>query len=55
MRSDLLRYGLAVVLYAVVGLFTKRFLTWTMGPLFFIAVLEVLPRLARRLRGGSPA
>jgi hypothetical protein len=42
----------AVALYVVIGVFTKRFLTWTWGPVYFMFVLEVVPRTFGRLRGG---
>jgi hypothetical protein len=48
--KDPLRYGLAVAGYIVLAMFTKQFLTWTYGPLYFMATLEVLPRTWRRLR-----
>ena len=41
--------------YIVLSLFTKRFLTWTWGPFYFIVVLEVLPRVIGRLRGKAAA
>ena len=52
--SDPVRYGLAVVGYIVLAMFTQQFLTWTYGPLYFMLTLEVLPRTWRRLRG-APA
>ena len=56
--KDPVRYGLAVAGYIVLAMFTKQFLTWTYGPLYFMLTLEVLPRSWRRLRGavtGPPA
>ena len=44
------RYALAVLAFIGVSFLTKDFLTWTSGPLFFIVLLEVLPRTIRRLR-----
>jgi hypothetical protein len=44
------RYTLAVVGYIVLAMFTKHYLTWTYGPIYFIVVLEVLPRLIYRIR-----
>jgi hypothetical protein len=41
--------------YIGLSFLTKVLLTWTTGPLYFIAVLEVLPRCWRRLRGAPPA
>ncbi len=54
---ELVRYGVAVVGYIVLAMFTKQFLTWTYGPLYFMLTLEVVPRTWRRLRGaaGQPA
>jgi hypothetical protein len=49
--KDWVRYALAVLAYIGVSFFTKNFLTWTSGPIFFILVLEVVPRGVRRLRG----
>ena len=48
--KDWLRYALAVLGFVGLSFFTKNFLTWTSGPLYFILVLEVLPRGYRRLR-----
>ena len=53
--KDVVKYGLAVGLYIALGLVTKRFLTWTWGPFYFIVVLEVLPRTFNRLRHGPGA
>ena len=52
--KDVVKYGVAVGLYIALGLVTKRFLTWTWGPFYFIVVLEVLPRSFTRLRHGAP-
>ena len=43
------RYALAVAGYIALSFLTKRFLTWTYGPSYFILTLEVLPRLWRRV------
>jgi hypothetical protein len=48
--NDWVRYSLAVVGYVVISFFTKTLLTWTTGPMYFIAVLEVLPRTVRWIR-----
>lgn len=48
--SDRYRYALAVLGYIGLAMFTKQFLTWTYGPLYFVLTLEVLPRTWRRLR-----
>jgi hypothetical protein len=48
--KEVVRYGLAVLVFIGVSFLTKNFLTWTSGPLFFIIVLEVIPRTFRRLR-----
>jgi hypothetical protein len=45
-----LRYAAAVLGYIVIGYFDKRWVAFTWGPLYFIAVLEVLPRTYRRIR-----
>ena len=47
--DEWVRYVLAVVGFVVLGFFTKKFLTWTMGPIYFVTVLEVLPRTLRLL------
>jgi len=44
------KYTFAVLAFIGVSFLTKNFLTWTSGPLFFILVLEVIPRTFRRLR-----
>lgn len=44
------RYALAVAGYIALSLATKKYLTWTYGPTYFIVTLEVLPRTWRRLR-----
>jgi len=53
--KEFVRYGIAVCLYIALSLVTKRFLTWTWGPIYFIVVLEVVPRLFNRLRHGPAA
>lgn len=45
------KYALAMLAFIGVSFLTKNFLTWTSGPLFFIILLEVMPRTFRRLRG----
>jgi hypothetical protein len=47
-------YALAVLGYIGLSFLTKNFLTWTSGPVYFVVVLEVLPRSFRRLRAGRP-
>jgi hypothetical protein len=47
---EFLRYAAAVIGYIVIGYLTKQFVAFTWGPLYFVAVLEVLPRTYRRLR-----
>jgi hypothetical protein len=47
---EFLRYAAAVLGYIVIGYFDKRWVAFTWGPLYFIAVLEVLPRTYRRIR-----
>ena len=49
--TEFWKYTLAVLAFIGVSFLTKNFLTWTTGPLFFIIVLEVIPRTFRRLRG----
>lgn len=48
------RYAFAVAAFIGVSFLTKNFLTWTSGPIFFILVLEVIPRTVRRLRSQRP-
>jgi hypothetical protein len=45
------RYALALLGYIGLGILTKHYLTFTWGLMYFILVLEVLPRTYRRLRG----
>ena len=49
-----LRYAVAVLGYIGLAMLTKRFLTWTYGPIYFVTVLEVLPRVYRRVRSWLP-
>lgn len=44
------RYALAVLAYVAVSFYTQKYLTWLWGPLFFLALLEALPRGWRWLR-----
>jgi 4-amino-4-deoxy-L-arabinose transferase-like glycosyltransferase len=44
------RYLLALLGYIGLGVLTKGFLSFTYGLLYFVLVLDVLPRTARRLR-----
>jgi hypothetical protein len=48
--KEFVRYALAVLAFIGVSFLTKNFLTWTTGPLFFVIVLEVIPRTVRRYR-----
>lgn len=50
-RKDLLIYGAAIALYIVIGLFTKRLLSWNLAFLYFVIVIEVIPRTVRRVFG----
>ncbi len=52
-RRDFWTSAAAVVGYIVLSLFTKRFLTWTWGPFYFILTLEIIPRVVHRLRVGT--
>lgn len=47
---EFVRYAIAAVGYIVLAMFTKHYLTWTYGPIYYIVVLEVVPRLFRRVR-----
>jgi len=53
--KEWVRYALAVAGYVALSLVTKKYLTWTWGPTYFILTLEVLPRLWRRVRRRRPA
>ncbi len=48
-RRDLVTYGAAIVLYVVIAFFTKRLLTWNLAFAYFLVVLEVVPRVVRRI------
>ncbi len=50
-RSVLVGLGYAASIGAYIGLsfFTKRLLTWTNGPLYFLFTLELLPLGVRKL------
>ena len=48
-RRDLVTYALAIAVYIAIGFFTKKLLTWNLALLYFVVVLEFIPRLARRL------
>ena len=56
-RRDLITYGLAIAAYIAIGFVTKKLLTWNLALLYFVVVLEFLPRLVRRVfrRGAPPA
>ena len=47
-------YVLAVVGYFVLSVVTKTFLTWTMATLYFVLVLDVVPRIIGRIRRPPP-
>jgi hypothetical protein len=49
-RADVLRYALAIAGYIVLGYVTKQFVAFTWGPIYFVTVLEILPRAYRRVR-----
>jgi hypothetical protein len=40
----------AILVYFVLSIVTKTFLTWTMATLYFVLALDVVPRLAGRIR-----
>lgn len=44
-------YALALLGYIAIVLLTKQFSTFAWGVLYFVTVLEVLPRIVRRVRG----
>jgi hypothetical protein len=48
--NEFIRYALAVLGFILLGIFTKQFVAFTWGPLYFVTVLEILPRTYRRLR-----
>jgi hypothetical protein len=48
--DEFVRYAVAVLGLIMIGMFTKRFVAFTWGPLYFVTVLEILPRMYRRLR-----
>jgi hypothetical protein len=52
--KDWIRYALAVLGYIGLAMLTKRFLTWTSGPIYFLLVLEALPRSVTRIRQRWP-
>jgi hypothetical protein len=47
-------YAVAVLGFVGIAMVTKKYLTWSYGPIYFVVVLEVLPRLVRRIRRGWP-
>jgi hypothetical protein len=51
---DGLRYALAVLGYIGLSFLTKKFLNWTAGPIYFLFVLEFLPRAVDRVRRRWP-
>ena len=48
--SETARYALALLGYIVLGIVTKKFLTFTWGLMYFLLVLEVMPRTYRRAK-----
>jgi hypothetical protein len=48
------RYALAVLGYIGLAMLTKRVLTWTSGPIYFLLVLEALPRSIALVRRHRP-
>lgn len=48
-----MRYVAAIAGYVAIGALTKNYLSFTWGLLYFVTVLDVLPRTMRRLRGRS--
>jgi hypothetical protein len=51
LARESVQYTLAVLGYIALILLTKDFLTFTWGVFYFVTVLEVLPRIVRRIRG----
>lgn len=49
--KDIVKYGSAVVVYVALTLVTKKHLNWIAGPLFLVVIFDVIPRMARRVRG----
>jgi hypothetical protein len=49
------RYAVALIGYIGLAMLTKQFLTWTWGPIYFVVMLEALPRLLRRIRNWRAA
>jgi hypothetical protein len=50
---DVMRYVAAVAGYVGIGALTKNYLSFTWGLVYFVTVLDVLPRTLRRLRNRS--
>ena len=48
-RRDLITYSFAIAAYIAIGFVTKKLLTWNLALLYFVVVLEFLPRLVRRV------
>jgi hypothetical protein len=48
--KEFARYAVVVAGYIVLAMFTKHYLTWTYGPIYFIVMLEVIPRIFGRIR-----
>jgi hypothetical protein len=46
----MVRYGIAVVGFIAIAMVTKEYLAFTWGPLYFVTVLEIIPRSYRWLR-----
>jgi hypothetical protein len=51
LARESVQYTLAVLGYIALILLTKDFLTFTWGVIYYVTVLEVLPRFVRRIRG----
>ena len=47
---EVTQYTVALLGYIVLGIFTKKFLTFTWGLMYYLLVLEVMPRSYRRAR-----
>jgi hypothetical protein len=49
------RYAAALLGYIALAMLTKQFVTWTWGPIYFLVMLEALPRMLRRIRNWRAA
>jgi hypothetical protein len=50
LARDVMRYVAAVAGYVGIGALTKNYLSFTWGLVYFVTVLDALPRALRRLR-----